>query len=321
MPPRRSIRTRNSLTTTSSPPTSAASARPRRTASGVDKQVTIAREDSESPEGAKKAIHLKVKMPSNKLREATSGGRKGAPDGLETADMITGPRAKRSTKRSYVVESESDEAEDEEEEAEEEVPIEDQIGEPEVTDEDEDAAADEEDEEDEPDQDIAADEDEAESAEADEDEDEEMEDASPMPPPPVVTKKGPPSKPSLKVTPAQTGKLKSVEAKEMEMEEEDEDLSSIESGEEDAEGEDLDEGDEMDQDDDREIESAGVGSRGSTPDLSKMTKRQKSRLSEVMGNDFLQLPMGESIQFFYFVAFSSASKAFSPCRQRFPRLT
>jgi len=297
MSTRRSLRTRNNLTYNASPPAPAASTRPRRSTSGPGKQVTIARDSSDSPEGAKKAIHLTVKMPANKLREATSSGRWGAPDGLEPADIITGPRSNRG-KKSYVVESESDDEEEEEEEeeaeeeAEEETLVEDQIGEPEATDDDIDADENEEDEE--PEQDAAADEEDAESDSGEEDEDAEMEDESPMPPPPVLGRTGIASKPSVTVTPAQSSKLKGVEEKEMEAEEDDEDLSSINSeGEDDAEGEEIGDVDEMDQDEEGDIQSTGVGSRASTPDVSKMTKRQKSRLSEVMGNDFLQLPMGE----------------------------
>lgn len=300
MPARRSLRNRNALTSSPSPSKLAPPTRPRRTTSGQAKQVTIARESSDSPEGGKKAIHLTVKMPSGKLREATSSGRKGAPDGLEPAVIITGPRSNRA-KKSYVVESETDEEDEEEEvqeeqeegEGEEEIPVEDQIGEPEVTDDDIDAEENEDDEE--PEQDDPADEAELESGDGDEDEDVEMDDASPMPPPPVLKMTGPSSKPSVTVTPVQSGKLKSVEEKEMEMEDDDGDLSSINSeGEEDAEGEDIGDGDEMDPDDEGDIQSTILGSRASTPDLSKMTKRQKSRLNEVMGNDFLQLPMGES---------------------------
>lgn len=285
MPARRSLRSRNALTSRISPPAPAASTRPRRAASSLGKQVTIARGSSDSPEGGKKAIHLTVKMPSNKLREATSSGRKGALDGLEPAYIVTGPRSNRG-KKNYVVESESDE------DSEEDVPVEDEIGEPEATDDDADAEENEEDEELE--QDEPADDDEGESGAVEEDEDVEMENESPMPPPPILKMTGPRSKPSVTVTPAQNAKLKSVEAKEMGIEEEDEDLSSIESGgDEDAEGEDVEEADEMDQDDEGDIQSTGLGSRASTPDLSKMTKRQKSRLNEVMGSDFLQLPMGE----------------------------
>lgn len=285
MPARRNLRSRNVLTSSSSQPAPPVSSRPRRAASGLSKEITIARESPESPDSPSKGIHLKVSMPSNKLREATSTGRKAA-GGLSSAAIVSGPRSNRA-KKSYVVESESDEQDEEADEPEEDIPIEDQIGEPEATDDDinshedgsgeEDVEAEEEDEE-------------AESDDAAADEDAEMEDESPMPPPPVVKIKGPPSKPSVTVTPAQTGKLKSVEAKEMEMEEEDEELSTMGSdGEEDAEGDDLDE---MDQGMEGDLES-GLGSRASTPDPSKMTKRQLGRQNRIMEGNFLQLPMGK----------------------------
>ena len=259
--------------------------------------MTIARDSSDSPEGAKKAIHLTVKMPSNTLREATSSKRKsGAPDGLEPAEIITGPRSNRGRK-SYVVESESDDDEEEDEEGSEgDGRVEEQIGEAEATDDDDVDGDGNEEEEEEQEGDEVADDDEGESGDVDDEDDEdvEMDDGSPMPPPPVIKMTGAASKPTVTVTHAKNAKLKSVEDKEIEMEDEDEDLSSIESGgEEDAEGE---EEDELDQDDEGDLQTPPLGSRASTPDVSKMTKRQKSRLSEVMGNDFLQLPMGKPLQ-------------------------
>lgn len=92
-------------------------------------------------------------------------------------------------------------------------------------------------------------------------------------------------------------------------EDEDEELSELgssddgaaeedEDEEEEAEDEELaDEDAEGDEDDDEELDDSRspepLGSRASTPDVSKMTKRQRSRLDQVMGTDFLQLPMGE----------------------------
>ena len=150
---------------------------------------------------------------------------------------------------------------------------------------------------------------ESEDADADADGDVTMEDPS-SPPPPVFRVTGLSSKPVLTVTPAPVGKLKSVEAKHMQVGnhevDEDEDLSELDSdaevndeegGEDDAEGEDVvdeeggDEDQEMDEESDGETPAAD-GSRGSTPDVTKMTKRQRSRLDQVMGSDFLQLPMG-----------------------------
>jgi Ino eighty subunit 2 len=104
------------------------------------------------------------------------------------------------------------------------------------------------------------------------------------------------SKPTLIVTPAPTGPLKSVEAKEADIDADgdevgdDEELSELESDEEeeqedngvggDAEGEeeDMEEEEDADGDDvDIDIDSEGTtpGSGAATPDLAKMTKRQR----------------------------------------------
>ncbi len=277
---RRTLRSRASLTSHTSP-TSPKVGRPRRGTSGNQSQaVTVARSESRSPEDAKKSIHITVKMPSSELREATSGKKKNVSvnsrDSFVGGEIISGPRGSRA-KRSIVVESESDD----DEEDDEVVPSDQEMDEEEEDDEDEDEE-----------------EAEAESADADADADGdvEMDDGAPLPPPPILKMTGPTQKPSVIVTPAQDKKAKSVESKEMEMEDDDEELSELDSeadaeeGEEDAEGD----VDEMNQDD--EGRATGTGSRASTPDISKMTKRQRSRLDQVMAEgDFLQLPMGKSV--------------------------
>ena len=309
MPERRSLRARTSLTSGPSAPAAApVSTRPRRAASGAaasDSIVKVTRDESNSPDDSKKALRLTVKIPSSKLREATSNTRPTSRgnaaaqlrDSLTTGEIVSGPRASRANKK-YVVESESDEEDDEEDEDvdasvddvededdEEEQEEEEQIGGPEESSDEE---ADEEDED--ADADAEADVD----ADGDVEMDDDADDGQPLPSQqPVLKVKGPAAKPTVTVTPAQDAKIKSVEAKEMEMDDDDEELSDLseddeeegEGGEEDAEGEDVDE---MDQDDD----SRSPGSRASTPDVSKMTKRQRSRLDQVMGSDFLQLPMG-----------------------------
>ena len=280
---RRTLRSRAALTAQSSP-SSPKMGRPRRAASGNQNQaVTVARSESRSPEDAKKSIHLTVKMPSSKLREATSGKQKNVSvnlrDSFAGGEIVSGPRGSRA-KRSIVVESESED----DEEDDEDVPDDQEMDEEE---EEENEAEDDEDEE-EAEGDSA-------DADADADGDVEMEDVTPLPPPPIIKMTGPAQKPSVVVTPAKEDKAKSVESKEMEMEDDDEELSELDSeaeaedGEEDAEGE----VDEMNQDE--EGRSLGTGSRASTPDISKMTKRQRSRLDQVMAEgDFLQLPMGAS---------------------------
>ncbi|KAK3173068.1 hypothetical protein OEA41_006397 [Lepraria neglecta] len=302
MPERRSLRARTSLTSGPSAPAAApVSTRPRRAASGAAASgsiVKVTRDESNSPDDSKKALRLTVKIPSSKLREATSNTRPTSRgnaaaqlrDSLTTGEIVSGPRVSRANKK-YVVESESDEEDDEEDEDvdasvddvededdEEEQEEEEQIGGPEESSDEE---ADEEDE----DADVDAD--------GDVEMDDDADDGQLLPSQqPVLKVKGPTAKPTVTVTPAQDAKIKSVEAKEMEMDDDDEELSDLseddeeqgEGGEEDAEGEDVDE---MDQDDD----SRSPGSRASTPDVSKMTKRQRSRLDQVMGGDFLQLPM------------------------------
>jgi len=252
-----------------------------------------------------------MKMPSSKLREATSNpksrpssrGNAAAKltDSLTGGEIVSGPRVSRANKK-YVVESGSseDESEDEEEdevqasdeEHDEEEGVEkdeeEQVGGPEESDDDD--AGEEEDDEDDVD------------ADGDVEMDDDADDGQLLPlQQPILKVNGPAatpktkaaSKPTVTVTPAQAEKVKSVEAKGMEMDDDDEELSDLseddeDAGEEDAEG-DVDE--EMGDDD----ESRSPGSRGSTPDVSKMTKRQRSRLDQVMGSDFLQLPMGMSL--------------------------
>jgi Ino eighty subunit 2 len=70
-------------------------------------------------------------------------------------------------------------------------------------------------------------------------------------------------------------------------------------GEEDAEGEDeeievADEDEEDDDDSDSDDETPAGGSRASTPDLTKLTKRQRARLEEGGSGHLLALPDGLS---------------------------
>ena len=302
MPERRTLRSRNPLTSHPSPPAPPVSTRSRRGASGPTVKVT--RDDSNSPDESRKALRLTVKMPSSKLREAMSSNpssRSPNPgDQLTGADVVSGPRSSRA-KKSYVVESESDdddEDEDEEVEASENDRVEEEDeeeGEGEGEDEEEVAGGEAEE--------ASVDDDAEADADGDVDMDDDADDGQPLPAPPTILKvRGPAPvtpvkpavKPTLTVTPAQDTKVKSVEAKEMEMEDDDEELSELSENdeEEDGEGEEDAEGDDdVDMEQDEEGRS-DAGSRGSTPDVSKMTKRQQGRLNQVVGSDFLQLPMG-----------------------------
>ena len=293
MPERRTLRSRNTLTSYPSPPAPPVSTRPRRGASASTVKVT--RDDSTSPDESRKALRLTVKMPSSKLREAmsssTSSRSPNPGDQLTGAEIVSGPRSSRA-KKSYVVESESEDDEDDEDEEVE--ASEDEQIEQEDEEQDEEGEGEEDEEEDADEEAEVESADEDADADGDIDMDEDADDGQPLPAPPSILKvNGPsaktPTKPTLTVTPAQDAKVKSVEAKEMEMEDDDEELSELSENddEEDAEGEDDDV--DMEQDDEGRSDA---GSRGSTPDVSKMTKRQQGRLNQVVGSDFLQLPMG-----------------------------
>ncbi|KAI9681315.1 MAG: hypothetical protein M1817_002598 [Caeruleum heppii] len=251
------------------------SSRSRRAGNTGAPSVTVERPSvNEDP---KKSIHLTVKMPSSKLREATTGSKKSgglkSRDAFEHGEILTGPRGSRA-KRAIVEESGSSE-EDEE-----------------------DFEGDDHDEE------------EQEDAEGESDDevaggDVSMQDDSPRP-----LSRAPmapaAAKPKVTVTPAKDTRLKSVEDKEMELgdEDDDEELSELESEDEDAEGEDA-EDEEEDAEGEEDMDDAegdedelgsedgatpATGSRASTPDLSKLTRRQRGRMDEILPGELLALP-------------------------------
>ncbi|KAM5366742.1 hypothetical protein ACJA88_011840 [Fusarium oxysporum] len=82
--------------------------------SGRASGVSVSRDDASSP-GGDRHLSLTVKLPSNKLRQATRGER-----GFEGGEIVSGKR-NRGAKKSYVVDSSPDEDAEEEEEAEIEV--------------------------------------------------------------------------------------------------------------------------------------------------------------------------------------------------------
>jgi Ino eighty subunit 2 len=256
--------------------------------------ITVARPPAVSDD--KKSIRLTVKMPSQKLREATSGVAKSisvnSRDRLEVSEIVTGPRGSRS-KKPIVEASESEEDEDEVEDEEEE----------EDDEEDEEEEDDEEDEEGDEDEDVDA---EGESEDVDADGDIDMDDP-PLQPASFVKVATPTIKPIVKVTPAAASNAKSIQTKEVEDDDDDDDdeLSELESEEdEDATGVEADEdieveddgGEGEDEDEDDEDTDSGTtpatGSRASTPDLSRLTQRQRSRLDQVLSGELLELPAG-----------------------------
>jgi Ino eighty subunit 2 len=258
MPPRQ-LRARKDLTSPSNVP--AASSRPRRAAATNHPGTTIER--SSPDEGRHSSIRLTVKSDPKKLRDATNGS--SAKDSIAVnsrntfvgGEIVVGPRQ---TRKKPIVESDSDSDEEdeiEEDEAEEEEEDEDGEGE------DEDGEGEEEDEEEEDEE-----EEDEEDLDAEGEEDTEMIDV-PLPtlPPPRA------NVPTI-----------SVDQKEMALDDDDDDeLSSLD---EDAEGEmDLGEEDAEGEDDD-ELDSDGeivVNSRAGTPDLNKLTRRQRAAFEEFEG--------------------------------------
>jgi Ino eighty subunit 2 len=221
--------------------------------------VTIERSSSGSPDDSKRSLYLTLKMPSNKLREATSGSTR---SGRRTVNVftenpiVTGPRTSRPRKR--LVEVNTSDEEDLEDQEEDEVDEEDAPGE--------------------------------DDEEVDADGDLDMDDAPPQPPPKRAAKAAAANAKSVKSVEAKEMELEEDE------DEDDEELSEPDS---DAEGEPDEESgivtvnageEELDEEDEEEE----LDSDDETPalDSSRMTKRQRGSL----GNDFLQLPMEPQVK-------------------------
>ncbi|KAL1381889.1 PAPA-1-like conserved region-domain-containing protein [Phyllosticta capitalensis] len=218
-----------------------ASSRPRRAAAAP----TSATIERTSPEETRQSIHLTVKAAPNKLREATSGAvtsRRGR-NSFEAGGVASGQRSSRN-KKAIVEESSEEEEEEGDEDAEEE--------DEELSEEDEDA---------------------------DGDEDVEMEDAVPEPPPTKGRGAAKPSKPNISISRPVEPPAPSVEAKEMAMLDDgsdDEELSELEDSLDEEEGGEEELGEDDDDDDlDSDEETPMTGSRSATPDLSKLTRRQR----------------------------------------------
>ncbi|KAI8958413.1 PAPA-1-like conserved region-domain-containing protein [Daldinia sp. FL1419] len=269
------------------------------------------------PSDSNQHIHFTVKLPASKLRQATSS-HAGQSSRQQPSTPGTGDgRRNRFQKKSYVVDT-SDEDEDE---AEDEVQVEedDDDDDSDDDDDDDDDSGDDEDAEGE-DDDMADEDAEGEivvddtmdiDAEGDEDDDLGEEDAEgedddmdvdPMPPPaPVIkvsrpqAKSTPPSKPKTPTKP--NAKAAAFQARDSD---DDEELSELESdtdeihdtvkvgggGEEDAEGEDEEiEATNIAEDEEDDADSDGGAE---TPDLTRMTKRQRARFEE-NGDSLLKL--------------------------------
>ncbi|KAI6808648.1 hypothetical protein KC332_g7938 [Hortaea werneckii] len=234
---------------------------------------------------ANSKLRLTVKAPPSKLRQATSSAQADSisanadtsesdatpvpASGMRGGSKDGNGRSKRSTRNPRtVIDPDSEEPDDDEDEDMEDV-----------------GAVNEE---------LLANEDSEEDAEGGEDE-EEDELSGGHPPPPVIKQtgsKGGDGKPGVVVTAPPEGPLKSVEAKEVDEEsgmEDDEELSELEEENEEEEeeiGNDLE--DLEDEEEGLSDEDEG-GSRSGTPDLSKLTRRQRGAFEEVESNGLMAL--------------------------------
>ncbi|KAH8677531.1 PAPA-1-like conserved region-domain-containing protein [Xylariales sp. PMI_506] len=275
-----------------------------RRSEGKSATTIITRQAPSSPSDSNEHIHITVKLPASKLRQATSSrtgssGRQSltSRENFVGGEIIEGKR-NRGQKKSYVVDS-SDDEEDDDAEAED----------------DEDAEGDEDDDmadlgdddaegeivvDDSMDMDVDAEGEEDEEIvdeDADGEEDDIAADSTPVAPTIKVSKPGAlrSTSNSKTKTPTKASGKSAAQAKDSD----DDELSELESEEdeimdtvkvgggdeddEDAEGEEDDEveptgpageeDEELDSDDE-------IGSRGETPDLTKMTKRQRARFEE-----------------------------------------
>ncbi len=232
-------------------------------------------------------MRLTVKTPSSKLREATRSSASGHSITVNSREHFVGGeilegKRPRNVKKSYVIESEESEEEDEEME---------DLG-------DDDAEGENDDEEMDAEDDGLGDED----ADGDVDMD--------VPPPPPVIKisKARGAKPAITAKPAAKRNAAPV-AKVIQDDSDDEELSDLESGageemeeeeamqtgnEDDAEGEDEEIEAEEDEEDELDTDETPAGtSRASTPDLSKLTSRQRARFEDIGSGHLLALPDGK----------------------------
>ena len=241
---------------------------------------TTVRRAAASTSAAKPSIRLTVKAPPSKLRQALNSS-----DGDTPEPPVRNARSTRNPR--IVIEPDTDEDTEEPEEPEEEVEGEDAAGDEDdeegVEEDEDDAGGDEEEDEEE--------EDEEEDEEDDDDDEEDDEGDISMaghPPPPIIKTTGKAqqsgrgrAKIGITVSAPTGGALKSVEDKELEMD--DDDLSDL--GSEDPLGED-DEGEEDDDLSDTDMEG---GSGSATPNLDKLTRRQRAAYQQQLEGGLMAL--------------------------------
>lgn len=271
--------------------------RPRRTASENISMATVSRGHASPSSRSQQSMRLTVKTSSSKLREATRVSSAGQSISVNRRDqfvggeILEGKRA-RNVRKSYVLESDSEE-DDEDAEMED-------VG-------DEDAEGESVEDEEEEEEDMDAEDD----GLGDEDAEGDIDMDAPPPPPVIKISKAASGKQTITAKLPSKVDSKTVEQKEAELgsDDDDEELSELDSdlgeeveeedamqtgNEEDAEGEEEeieveeveDDEDELDSDDETPMD----GSRATTPDLNKLTKRQRARLEEGGSGHLLALP-------------------------------
>ncbi|ESZ97126.1 hypothetical protein SBOR_2484 [Sclerotinia borealis F-4128] len=254
------------------------SSRSRRTNPEPASSATVSRGPAPPQSTSPESMRLTVKTSSSKLREATRSSPVTGPsvmvnsrDQFVGGEILEGKRS-RKVRKTYILESESEEEDEEMEDAEE--------------DDDPDA--------------------EGEDDDLDADGDIDM-DAQPTPPT-IQVSKAPAGKPKITVKEPPAIPTVNVEQREMGLSDDDDDeLSELDSdlgeeieeeeamqsgNDEDAEGEDeeievaVEEDEELDSDD----EAPANESRASTPDLNKLTRRQRARFDDAASGYLMALP-------------------------------
>lgn len=276
--------------------------------SGRASGVSIARDGPSSP-GGDRHLSLTVKVPSNKLRQATRGDR-----GFEGGEIVSGKR-NRGAKKSYVVDSSPDEDEEEEEEAEIEV-----------------------EEEDDDDMDVDA------EGEEDAEGDIEMD----LAPPTITVSKPARSKPAPRASAAKIIQDDDDDDDDL-SDPADSDMGDetmgfgdetmADDGDEDAEGEEIevagqegdeDEDEEEDEEEEEDDEGAGDeddededededGNPDESIDLTKMTKRQRARFEDEKEHQYMKLSDGKSFPHLHANDTNQYVQRFKPRRFSQPR--
>ncbi|PTB61781.1 hypothetical protein BBK36DRAFT_1087179, partial [Trichoderma citrinoviride] len=271
------------------------------------------RDTASSPEETH--LSVTVKLPNSKSRQAARGGNRRI-DPFEGGEIVTGKR-NRGGKKSYVIDSSPD---DEEEEEEEEVVVEDDEDD---DDEDEEDEEDEEEEvitraqdDDEMDEDAEGEEEMEVDAEGEEDADGDI-DMTPndVSRPSAKNSRATKPRPTVKVTSSRVNRDEEEDEEEEEEDDDDELSDPADSdigddtivygdqtmADEDAEGEEIEvagEEEDVEEDDEMAMQQGAngdsdldseEGSRAETPDLAKMTKRQRARFEDIP-QEFMKLP-------------------------------